>query len=179
MAELRSCWKPVTSSSTGSANSSARRKRSGATADRRSRSWPTPPACRPCPRTVNTGMGALFILIALAVLGGESLLDFALALLIGVIAGTYSPVFVATPLAVTFENRPGGLGAVLGRPGTTRGRTSTRTPDATSEPAAAETAETAATVVESPTGASGTVDLTVFPARPAGSGARPSRKLHR
>ncbi|MGC9669709.1 protein translocase subunit SecD [Planosporangium sp. 12N6] len=107
------------------------------------------------PRTVNTGMGALFILIALAVLGGESLLDFALALLIGVIAGTYSSVFVATPLAVTFENRPGGLGAVLGRPGTTRGRKSTRTPDATSEPAAAETAETAATVVESPTGAAG------------------------
>ncbi|MFE1442032.1 protein translocase subunit SecD [Streptomyces sp. NPDC058739] len=52
------------------------------------------------PRTVNTGMGAVFILTALAVLGGSSLTDFALALLIGVVVGTYSSVLTATPVAL-------------------------------------------------------------------------------
>lgn len=60
------------------------------------------------PRTVNTGLGAVFILTALAVLGAGSLVDFALALLIGVAVGTYSSVFLATPLAVTFESRRSG-----------------------------------------------------------------------
>jgi SecD/SecF fusion protein len=58
------------------------------------------------PRTVNTGLGALFILVALYVLGGETLTDFALALLIGIVVGTYSSVFTAAPLAVALE-RPG------------------------------------------------------------------------
>ncbi len=52
------------------------------------------------PRTVNTGMGAVLILAALAVLGGDTLTDFALAALIGVVVGTYSSVFVAAPLAL-------------------------------------------------------------------------------
>ena len=51
------------------------------------------------PRTVNTGLGAMFILAALAVLGGDSLRDFAIALLVGLVVGTYSSVFAATPLA--------------------------------------------------------------------------------
>jgi SecD/SecF fusion protein len=50
------------------------------------------------PRTVNTGLGAMFILAALAVLGGDSLRDFAIALLLGLLIGTYSSVFTATPL---------------------------------------------------------------------------------
>ncbi|MEV0969233.1 protein translocase subunit SecD [Microtetraspora glauca] len=57
------------------------------------------------PRTVNTGLGALFILAALALLGGDSLTDFAVALLIGVVVGTFSSAFVAAPLAVEFERR--------------------------------------------------------------------------
>lgn len=55
------------------------------------------------PRTINTGMGALFILAALAILGGDSLTDFAIALLIGIVVGTYSSVFTATPIAVVLE----------------------------------------------------------------------------
>jgi SecD/SecF fusion protein len=55
------------------------------------------------PRTVNTGLGALFILVALYFLGGETLTDFALALLIGIAVGTYSSVFTAAPLAVALE----------------------------------------------------------------------------
>jgi SecD/SecF fusion protein len=60
------------------------------------------------PRTVNTGLGAVFILAALAFLGGDSLTDFAIALLIGIGVGTYSSMFVAGPLAVELENRWGG-----------------------------------------------------------------------
>ncbi|MFI8877402.1 protein translocase subunit SecD [Streptomyces sp. NPDC055243] len=57
------------------------------------------------PRTLNTGMGAAFILTALATLGGPPLTDFALALLIGLAVGTYSSMFTATPLAIELTNR--------------------------------------------------------------------------
>jgi SecD/SecF fusion protein len=59
------------------------------------------------PRTVNTGLGAMFILVALFVLGGDTLTDFALALLVGILIGTYSSVFVAAPLVVAFERGRG------------------------------------------------------------------------
>jgi SecD/SecF fusion protein len=54
---------------------------------------------------VNTGIGALAILVALALLGGDSLTDFAVALLVGILAGTGSTVFTASPLAVEMEAR--------------------------------------------------------------------------
>ncbi len=57
------------------------------------------------PRTVNTGLGSMFILAALAVLGGDSLQDFAVALLIGLVIGTYSSVFTATPLSLLFHRK--------------------------------------------------------------------------
>ncbi|MET7745748.1 protein translocase subunit SecD [Streptomyces sp. NPDC005385] len=57
------------------------------------------------PRTVNTGLGAAFILTTLAVFGGEALTDFALALLVGLAVGTYSSMFVATPLAIELGDR--------------------------------------------------------------------------
>ena len=70
------------------------------------------------PRTVNTGLGAVFILSALAVLGGDSLTDFAVALLIGIAVGTYSSMFTASPIAIELHarssvppSRPAGKGA--------------------------------------------------------------------
>ncbi len=57
------------------------------------------------PRTINTGLGALLILVTLYVLGGDTLADFALALLIGIVVGTYSSVFTASPIAISLENR--------------------------------------------------------------------------
>jgi SecD/SecF fusion protein len=57
------------------------------------------------PRTINTGLGAILILVALFVLGGDTLADFALALLLGILIGTYSSVFTATPLAIALEDR--------------------------------------------------------------------------
>ncbi|MET7328841.1 protein translocase subunit SecD [Nonomuraea sp. NPDC005650] len=61
------------------------------------------------PRTVNTGLGALFILVALMAFGGDSLRDFALALVTGIVTGTLSSAFVAGPLAVwlaRFDQKP-------------------------------------------------------------------------
>ncbi len=55
------------------------------------------------PRTFNTGVGAFFILAALTLLGGRSLTDFALALLVGLLIGLYSSSFVASPLLLVFE----------------------------------------------------------------------------
>ncbi|HEY6739000.1 MAG TPA: protein translocase subunit SecD [Actinopolymorphaceae bacterium] len=57
------------------------------------------------PRTVNTGIGALFILGALTVLGGDSLTDFALALFLGITIGTLSSAFTATPLVIELQAR--------------------------------------------------------------------------
>jgi SecD/SecF fusion protein len=57
------------------------------------------------PRTINTGLGAILILVSLFVLGGDTLSDFALALLAGILIGTYSSVFTASPLAVVLEDR--------------------------------------------------------------------------
>ncbi|WP_329787338.1 protein translocase subunit SecD [Lentzea sp. DG1S-22] len=57
------------------------------------------------PRTVNTGIGVLFVLAALLVLGDGSLADFATALLIGLLAGTASTVVTAAPIAIWLESR--------------------------------------------------------------------------
>jgi SecD/SecF fusion protein len=72
------------------------------------------------PRTVNTGLGAVFILTALAVLGGDSLTDFAVALLIGILVGTYSSMFTAGPLAIELEKRSPSPPPPLRAPAATR-----------------------------------------------------------
>ena len=63
-------------------------------------------------RTIVTSLTVVVVLIPLAVAGGEVLHDFSLALLWGVIFGTYSSVFVATPLLVVL---PGTAGRLLKR----------------------------------------------------------------
>ena len=68
------------------------------------------------PRTLNTGLGALFILATLAVVGGDSLTNFAVALLLGLLIGIYSTIFTAAPLAVWAEEHwPIGLDTTLSR----------------------------------------------------------------
>jgi preprotein translocase subunit SecF len=49
------------------------------------------------PRTILTSLTTLLVLIALYVYGGEALQGFALTLIIGVVVGTYSSIFVASP----------------------------------------------------------------------------------
>ncbi len=52
-------------------------------------------------RSINTSITTIFVLLALFFLGATATQDFALVLLTGVIAGTYSSIFLATPLLVT------------------------------------------------------------------------------
>lgn len=56
-------------------------------------------------RSFNNSMTIVFMLLSLVLLGGSTIKFFALALLIGTIAGTYSSPFVATPIAVFLEKR--------------------------------------------------------------------------
>jgi preprotein translocase subunit SecF len=51
-------------------------------------------------RTFLTGGSVLFTLLALILFGGDVLRDFAVALLVGVIAGTYSSIFVVAPMVI-------------------------------------------------------------------------------
>lgn len=57
------------------------------------------------PRTVNTGIGVLFVLGTLLILGDGSLADFALALLLGLLVGTVSTIITAGPVAILLEHR--------------------------------------------------------------------------
>jgi len=52
-------------------------------------------------RTIMTSVTTLLVLIALALLGGEIIHNFAIALTVGVVIGTYSSIFVASPLVLT------------------------------------------------------------------------------
>jgi len=49
-------------------------------------------------RTINTSMTTLFVLLVIFLFGGETIRGFMFALLVGVIVGTYSSLFVASPI---------------------------------------------------------------------------------
>ncbi|MFD2585972.1 protein translocase subunit SecDF [Croceitalea marina] len=49
-------------------------------------------------RTLNTSLTTLIVLLAIFIFGGESLRGFMFAMIVGVIVGTYSSVFIATPI---------------------------------------------------------------------------------
>jgi len=54
-------------------------------------------------RSINTSLTTVIALVALYVIGPEVTQHFSLALLIGIIAGTYSSIFIGSPLLVTVE----------------------------------------------------------------------------
>ncbi|MCZ2990738.1 protein translocase subunit SecF, partial [Acinetobacter baumannii] len=56
-------------------------------------------------RSINTVLTVLFPVIALLIFGSESLRNFSFALLVGLIVGTYSSVFVASQIWLMLENR--------------------------------------------------------------------------
>ena len=58
-------------------------------------------------RTFSTSLSTLVVLLAIFIFGGTSIKGFVFALLIGIIVGTYSSLFVATPLAYEFRKRFG------------------------------------------------------------------------
>ena len=49
-------------------------------------------------RTLNTSLTTLVVLIAIFIFGGEALQGFMFAMIIGIIVGTYSSLFIATPV---------------------------------------------------------------------------------
>ena len=55
-------------------------------------------------RSLNTSLTLLFTLLALLLVGGETIRIFLYVLIIGVIAGTYSSIGIATPLLVVWES---------------------------------------------------------------------------
>ncbi len=56
-------------------------------------------------RSVNTSVTTLLTITALFLLGGETIKDFTLALIVGISAGTYSSIFIASPLWSVFRGK--------------------------------------------------------------------------
>ena len=56
-------------------------------------------------RSLNTSITTLFSVIALLIFGGASLKTFIMTLLIGILAGTYSSIFIATPIVYLLNKR--------------------------------------------------------------------------
>jgi len=54
-------------------------------------------------RTLLTSVTTLFVVVMLFVFGGDDIKDFALAMLIGILVGTYSSVFIASPVVIYWE----------------------------------------------------------------------------
>ncbi|MGI5853886.1 MAG: protein translocase subunit SecF [Bacillota bacterium] len=55
-------------------------------------------------RSVNTSVTTILAVMALFLLGGRSLKEFTFAMIIGMVAGSYSTIFIASPLWVIFHN---------------------------------------------------------------------------
>ncbi|MCL5782040.1 MAG: protein translocase subunit SecF [Patescibacteria group bacterium] len=61
-------------------------------------------------RSINTSLTTLIALVVLYFVGGASTQHFALALIVGIAAGTYSSIFIGSPLLVTLEKWQKGKG---------------------------------------------------------------------
>ncbi len=59
-------------------------------------------------RSFNTSLTTILVLFAVLLLGGATIQYFILALIIGILAGTYSSLFIASPLLVSWEMRKRG-----------------------------------------------------------------------
>ncbi len=56
-------------------------------------------------RTILTSFSTALAVISMLILGGEALRDFSLALMIGIIFGTYSSIYVASPVMMLFHKK--------------------------------------------------------------------------
>ncbi|WP_415060358.1 protein translocase subunit SecDF [Flavobacterium sp.] len=56
-------------------------------------------------RTVNTSLTTLIVLFAIFILGGETIRGFVFAILVGILVGTYSSLFIATPIMADTINK--------------------------------------------------------------------------
>ena len=62
-------------------------------------------------RTLITSGTTLIVVIVLLIFGGEVLRGFSFALFIGIVIGTYSSIFIASPVVLDFDKKPEGLKA--------------------------------------------------------------------
>ena len=63
-------------------------------------------------RTINTSLSTLIVLLCIFILGGDSIRSFAFAMILGVVIGTLSSLFIASPIAYLMMNRKKGVAAV-------------------------------------------------------------------
>lgn len=56
-------------------------------------------------RTIMTSVTTLIVVVALFLLGGSTIHDFAFAMIVGVMVGTYSSIFVASPILIAWERK--------------------------------------------------------------------------
>jgi len=56
-------------------------------------------------RSINTSLTTLLVLLAIYFFGGDSIKNFILALILGIIIGTYSSIYIASPLLVIFRKK--------------------------------------------------------------------------
>lgn len=56
-------------------------------------------------RTINTSMTTFVVLLAIFILGGEVIRGFVFAMMVGIIVGTYSSLFISTPIAYDLMNK--------------------------------------------------------------------------
>ena len=59
-------------------------------------------------RTLLTSSTTIVTVIILAIFGGAALRDFSVTILVGLVIGTYSSIFVAAPVVLWWSNRKGG-----------------------------------------------------------------------
>jgi preprotein translocase subunit SecF len=57
-------------------------------------------------RTIMTGVTTLLVLLALYFLGGEAVGPFSIALIVGILVGTYSSIYIASATALSLDIKP-------------------------------------------------------------------------
>lgn len=65
-------------------------------------------------RTINTSLSTLIVLLCIFILGGDSIRSFAFAMILGVVIGTLSSLFVASPIAYLMMNKRGAKNPIIG-----------------------------------------------------------------
>lgn len=115
-------------------------------------------------RTVMTSLTTLLALIALFAIGGEVIRSFTLAMIWGIVIGTYSSIFIAAPVLISLNLRPGrseGSGEAADLP------SSAQSMPPAPAPAAAGVSTSVAPTADATTVAARTADATTVAARTA------------
>ncbi len=73
-------------------------------------------------RSLITGLSTVFLIGVILIFGGDTLRDFAFAMMVGVLSGTYSSIFIATPVLIAWKERESGYRARAARIMETMGR---------------------------------------------------------